>query len=290
MLTTRRTFLTSGAAAALAAAGMRRSSPFSVHAAPSGAQFKVGVTDWNLRLAADPSSIELAKRLGFEGVQVSLATGKPREPIGNDVLQQYLAESRRHDLSLVSTCLNILHGNYLKSDPIGPQRVAEGIAMTEQLGLEVMLLPFFGPGALDTRAETDRVGDILRELGPDAEKANVILGLENTISARENVRIIERAKSPAVLVYYDVGNSTNNGFDIIEEIRWLQRDRICEIHLKDNPHFLGEGDIDFTAVIGALAEIGFDGWGVLETSSPTDDLEADMARNLSFVRETSAAT
>ena len=79
---------------------------------------------------------------------------------------------------------------------------------------------------------------------------------------------MDRTKSSAVLTYYDVGNSTKNGFNVVEEIRWLGGGRICEVHLKDNPHYLGEGSIDFKAVIDALADIGFDGWAQLETDSP----------------------
>jgi L-ribulose-5-phosphate 3-epimerase len=253
--------------------------------------FKVGVTDWNLRKEASPESFGLAKRLGFDGVQVSLATGrgKDRMPISSADVQRYLAESRQHGLPMSSTCLNILHTNYLKSDPLGPQRVSEGIAFTKALGLEVMLLPFFGEGAMKTTAEMDRVGDVLRELGPDAQKAGVILGLEDTISARDNVRIMERSKSPAVLTYYDVGNSTENGFAVADEIRWLGRERICEVHLKDNPHFMGAGTIDFPAIVDALADIGFARWSVLETSSPSGALEDDLARNLKFTRELIAA-
>ena len=126
-------------------------------------------------------------------------------------------------------------------------------------------------------------GDALRELAPAAEKAGVVLGLEDTISARDNVRIMERSQSPAVLTYYDVGNSTRNGFDVIEEIRWLGASRICEVHLKDNPHYLGQGTIDFTAVVDALADIGFSGWAQLETDSPAG-VEPDMARNLAYIR------
>jgi sugar phosphate isomerase/epimerase len=130
----------------------------------------------------------------------------------------------------------------------------------------------------------DFVGDALRDLAPAAEKAGVILGLEDTISARDNVRIMERSKSPAVLTYYDVGNSTQQGFDIIEEIRWLGRERICEVHLKDNPHFLGQGKIDFPAVVSALADIGYDKWAQLETDCPTGSVENDMTTNLSYIR------
>jgi len=283
MLPTRRSFLAAGAACIAAA-------PFSrlAHAGNSAqaVAVKVGVTDWNLRKEANPESFALARQIGFDGVQVSLASGRgaERAPITPDVVQRYLAESRQHGVPMVSTCLNILHTNYLKSDPLGPQRVSEGIALTKALGLEVMLLPFFGDGALKTPAEMDRVGDVLRELAPDARKAGVILGLENTISARDNVRIMERAQSPAVLTYYDVGNSTVNGHAVIEEIRWLGRDRICEVHLKDNPHFMGQGTIDFPGIIDALADIGFARWAVLETSSPTKMLEDDLRKNLAFTR------
>ena len=71
---------------------------------------------------------------------------------------------------------------------------------------------------------------------------------------------MDRARSKAVLTYYDVGNSTKAGFNAVEEIRWLGGARICEVHLKDNPHYLGEGTIDFKAVVDALADVGFDGW------------------------------
>ncbi|WP_396627630.1 sugar phosphate isomerase/epimerase family protein [Luteitalea sp.] len=278
----RRAFLALGAAGLVSAARP-------LTAAARVAQlpkFRVGVTDWNLRSEANPASFALAKRLGFDGVQVSLASGRGagRAPITDDLVKQYVAQSREHALPITSTCLNILHTNYLKSDALGPKRVAEGIALTKAIGVEVMLLPFFGDGALKTPDEMDRVGDILRELAPDAQKAGVILGLEDTISARDNVRIMDRAKSPAVLTYYDVGNSTVNGHTVIEELRWLGRDRICEVHLKDNPHFMGEGTIDFPGVIDALADIGFARWAVLETSSPTKMLEDDMRRNLAFTR------
>src|SRR5437764_12337573 len=95
---------------------------------------------------------------------------------------------------------------------------------------------------------------------------------------------MERTKAPAVRTYYDVGNSTQNGFNVVEEIRWLGRERICEMHLKDNPHFLGKGSIDFVAIVAALADIGFDAWAQLETDSPTGDVAADMAVNVAYIR------
>lgn len=248
-------------------------------------RFRVGVTDWNLKLENKPAAVALAKRLGFDGVQVSLGKGADRLPLADPALQrEYLAESRRVGLPLASVCLEILHVNGLKSDPLAPRWVADAIPIAKALGVSVILLPFFGKQALETPAEMDYVGDALRDLAPAAEKAGVILGLEDTISARDNARIMERSKSPAVLTYYDVGNSTRKGFDVVEEIRWLGAARICEVHLKDNPHFLGKGTIDFPAVVAALATIGFDKWAQLETDAPTGSIANDMAANLAYIR------
>jgi sugar phosphate isomerase/epimerase len=249
---------------------------------------KIGVTDWNLHLAGNPEAVALARRLGFDGVEVSLgrnpADGKlPLDH--NEIQETYLASARRQKIALAGTCLDILHVNSLKSDKLAQKWVADGIPITAKLNARVMLLPFFGKSALRTRAEMDYVGDLLKALAPEAEKAKVLLGLEDTISAEDNVRIMERSGSPAVKVYYDVGNSTAAGFDVVREIRWLGANRICQIHLKDNPHFLGEGKIDFPAVLDAIIAIGFRGFANLETDCPTKSVEADMVRNLGYVHD-----
>ena len=185
---------------------------------------KIGVTDWNLQQTGKFEAVALAKRLGFDGVEVSLGR-KPVDgklPLDNSETQaRYLDEAKKHKLHLAGTCLDILHVNYLKNAKLGQEWVAHGIQITRKLDARVMLLPFFGKGALTNHQEMDYVGDALKDLAPLAEKAGIILGLENTISAEDNVRIMDRVRSKALLVYYDVGNSTLGGFDVVKEIRWL---------------------------------------------------------------------
>jgi sugar phosphate isomerase/epimerase len=248
---------------------------------------KIGVTDWNLGQTGKVEAVALARKLGFAGVEVSLGRRPVDDKLPLDdaaVQQRYMAAFREHGIAAAGTCLDILHVNYLKNDKLAQKWIADGIPITKALRARVMLLPSFGKGALQTQAEKDYAGDVLREAAPQAEKAGVLLGLENTISAEDNVRIMDRARSKAVLVYYDVGNSTNNGFDVVKEIRWLGAKRICQIHLKDNPHYLGEGKIDFPAGMKAIADIGYQGFANLETSNPTKSVEADMTKNLAYLR------
>jgi sugar phosphate isomerase/epimerase len=249
---------------------------------------KIGVTDWNLRLASQLEAVRLASELGFEGVEISLGR-RPvdgRLPLADPAIQeQYRIAARDHRIALAGTCLDILHVNYLKSDKLGLKWLADGIQITRDLGAGRMLMPFFGKGALETQSEREYVGDALKELGREAEKAKVVLGLENTCSARDNAAIMERSGSTAVQVYYDVGNSTNQGYDIYEELRWLGARRICQIHLKDGKGYLGEGNIRFSDVINLIRDLGFSGFANLETPAPSGDVAADMRRNLSFVRQ-----
>jgi L-ribulose-5-phosphate 3-epimerase len=253
---------------------------------------KIGVTDWNLQQSGKVEAVALAHRLGFDGVEVSLGR-KPVDgklPLDNAELQtQYVAAAKEQGIALAGTCLDILHVNYLKSDKLGQKWLGDAIPITKKLNARVMLMPFFGKGAMATPEEMDYVGDLLKELAPAAEKAGILLGLEDTISAENNVRIMDRSRSKAVRVYYDVGNSTNNGFDVVKEIRWLGKDRICQIHLKDNPGYIGEGKIDFLAVMRAIDDIKFVGFANLETSAPSHSIESDMTRNLGYIRKLMAA-
>lgn len=250
-------------------------------------KLKIGVTDWNLKLTGKLEAIALAKSLDFDGIQVSIGRKAVDGKMPMDdpaIVTSFINESSARKIPIDGTCLDILHVNYLKNDKLGEKWVSDGIRITKALGTRVMLLPFFGKGALQSAAEMDYVGDVLRNLGPEAEKAGVILGLEDTISAPDNLRILDRARSKAVLVYYDIGNSTLAGFDPSREIRDLGAKRICQFHLKDNPHYLGEGKIDMASVMHAIAAIDYQGFANLETDTPSRSVEADMRRNLTFVR------
>ena len=105
---TRRTFLSTVSAGMAAAALPRR---ISARAAQAGVKFRLGVTDWNLRLEGDVKSVALAKACGFDGVQISLGKRKGAPPPGHPaVLDQFaVLRSKRVGVPIASVCLDILH-------------------------------------------------------------------------------------------------------------------------------------------------------------------------------------
>ena len=258
-----------------------------MHAMRPDVPLRIGMCDWNLGKTADVDAIRVAHEIGLNGVEVSLLSRNDTKYLrGQDIQDAYRTASLKYGIQIPSIAIGELNRVPLKSEPKTALWVADSIEAARNIGAKNILLAFFGNGELRMEDKDDitRVVDVLIELAPEAEKNGIILGLENTLSAEDNLRILERINSPAVQVYYDAKNSANNGYDILQEIRML-KGYLCQAHLKNGKFPLSEKDnVDFIEVASAYKEIGYNGWYVLETSSP-NDLIADTRKNIQFVKK-----
>ncbi len=281
--TSRRQFLASSAAALVALDRFDR-----LFAADTKPSFKIGACDWSIGKMADPAAMELAKQIGLDGVQVSLGTQANdmhlRRP---EVQQRYKDAAKKAGVDVLSLAIGELNNIPYKSDPRTIQWVSDSIDVCRAMGCRVVLLAFFGNGDLrDDKPGTDETVRRLKEVAPKAEKAGLILGIESWLSAEDHMRIIDRVGSPAVQVYYDVANSTERGYDIFKEIRWLgKQGQICEFHMKENGAMLGQGRVDFKKVRAALDDIGYRGPMQIEGAVPPGGkLVESYIANLEFLR------
>jgi len=239
-------------------------------AAPQSRWFKIGACDWSLGKGSDLAAFDVAREIGLDGVQVSMGTVENDMQLRRPQMQKaYLKAAKKTGVEIASLALGELNRVPLKSDPRAAVWLADSIDVCKALGLTVSMPACFGPGELDMKnaKEIDRVVKVLKDVAPKAEKKKVIIGLENRLSAEDNLKIVERVGSPAVQVYYDTGNSHDMGRDIYQEIRTLGK-LICEFHAKDGRYMLGEGPIDFRKVRKAIDEIGYSGWIVIEAARP----------------------
>lgn len=248
--------------------------------------FKIGVCDWNLGKMADPGSFEVAKAIGLDGVQVSLGTaGNDMHLRKSEMQKKYLAESKKHGVEIASLAIGELNSVPYKSDGRTEKWVADSIDVCEALGVKVVLLAFFGKG--DLRGDHKGIDEVVRRLkkvAPKAESKGVVLGIESWLSAWETMDIIERVGSRAVQMYYDVGNSHKQGYDIYEEIRWLGDKNICEFHAKDYDNLFGKGKVNFPAVRMAMDDIGHRGWIQIEGATPLGLMES-YKYNCSYLKK-----
>ncbi len=280
----RRTLLqySAGAAAAALAAGFKP-----LLAAPEARWFKIGACDWNLGRAADPDSFNVAKEIGLDGVQISMGVLRGANTTDPEVRQQYREATARTGLQIASLAIGEMNDVPLKSDPQAAEWLAQSIDVCKDLQLDIVMPACFHKGDLDmaNTAEIDHLVGVLRDVAPAAEKAGVVIGLENYLGADDNLRLIDRVGSPALSVYYDVGNSTDKGYDILAEIRQLGgKGRLCQLHAKDGGHRLGEGRVDFHKVREALDSFSYSGWIVIEAAAP-NGLMTDYPHYAHFLRK-----
>ena len=274
---TRRELLTSLAAASLALRikVLKAASP----------HVKIGACDWTLGKRTDPAALEIAKRLGLDGIMVDVGNWKEDLPLRKPELQKkYLEMQKQIGVPVSSLALGTLNEIPLKNDPRAEQWLSDSIDVCKALGLAVILVPFFGKGDLrNDQPGTDAVVAALKRVAPKAEKTGVILGLESWLSAEQHVDILDRVSSTAVQVYYDVGNSQKAGYDIFKEIRSLGR-RICEFHAKDNEDLYGKGTMNFPEVRRAMADIGYSGWMQIEGTKMPLGIEESVRVDLNYLR------
>lgn len=226
---------------------------------------RLGVCDWTIGKTGDPAAFELAARLGLDGVQVSLAPkGETLALADPERRRVFLEAARRARISIASFAIGDLNDVPLKSDPRAEAWLAKAIEIAAAMDVRIILVPFFGKGELrNDPAGIDAVVAALKRLAPKAEARKVVLALESYLSAAEHLAILERVGSPAVQVYYDVGNAQDMGYRVVDEIAALGA-HIVEAHAKDTKDLYGKGSMDFAAVRRALEAIGFQGWFVIE--------------------------
>ncbi len=252
-------------------------------ARPAG--FKIGVCDWTIGKGSNPASLELAKKIGLDGVQVDIGRGQDDLPLFDPDLQQKFVEARKtHQIEIASLALGVLNNIPYKNDPRAELWVDKSIDVCKMLGVNVVLVAFFGNGDLrDDKKGTDMVVERFKKIAPKAEDAGVTLAIESWLSAGQHMDIIERVCSPAIKVYYDVANSNKAGYDIYSEIRRLGK-LICEFHAKDYDDLYGKGSINFEQVRKAMDDIGYRGWFVMEGTKMPLGVEESCRYDAEYLR------
>jgi sugar phosphate isomerase/epimerase len=270
---------------------LSRRSLFAAVAAPmmgARSKLKIGATDWNLRKGASPESVALAASIGLDGVEISFGRAQPGEaklPADSPgTIAAYKRAFAEHKIGVAGTCVDALHVNCLMNDRLGVKWLSDGIRLSRELGSKTLLMPSFFDCEMKTQALIDSTASAIKEVAGEAGRAGVTLGLENTLSAVENLRIMEKVGSPYLKVYYDPRNAVRWNHDPFKEIPMLGASRICQFHIKDNAGYLGEGGFPWDRLMPVILDLGFTGWANLETSSPSKDVAADMRRNLGYVR------
>mgnify|MGYP001404109412 CR=1 FL=1 len=214
---------------------------------------------------------ELAKRIGFDGVEVDSPSGLNRRAA---LRAQEATGLRIHGV------IDSIHWSQPLSSP-DPKVRAEGLAALETaiddahfFGADTVLLV---PGVVNKDVSFEQCWERsqaeVRKALPLAEKNNVKIAIEvvwnNFLTKPEQlIEYVDQFKSPYVGAYFDCSNMIKYGVPSAEWIRRLGP-RMLKFDFKGYSNArqwvpIGEGDEDWPAILKALGEIGYNGWATAE--------------------------
>ena len=294
---TRRDFVKQAAlasAAVPAVVGPQAAGTVQTKATANPVPVRVGMTDWNLGQRGDITKIALAREIGLDGIQVSVQYPTDgTTPTLRDTRTQ--ADFRRAALENGIQICSLAIGSPGKSrmplhtNPAAAILLTEAVEVAHNLGTNNILLPILGASHIDmtNQAQVDTFVAMMREVARYAEKYGVVVGLEDWISAEDNIRLLDAIGSDYVAIYYDAHNIVPRVKDIYAEPKILGR-HIHQIHVKNGTMLLSTpgGRLDWPRMAQEFYDIGYRGWYVLETDSPTNDIIADTRANIEYVKKT----
>ena len=260
-----------------------------------GETMKIGAMQGILGTGDDLLAIERSAYWGFDAIELITKSGQNGEPLAwtNDQKKAIKNALEENGVMLPSICLGSFNQcGLVDYGSVGKDKIISGfkdiIKCSPELGIGVILVPFFGNNRIKNEDDQIRAIEGIKEVIKLAEKCKVVLALEMTASAEMMLNMVEQIDSQCAGIYSDVGNMTGDGFDNVEAISELGG-FISAVHIKDRfingkgtP--LGEGDVDFDFVRDALEEIGYDQVLILETPSGQDP-EVEAGKNLAFVKK-----
>lgn len=261
---------------------------------------KIGIRTGSLKQDLTPA-LETAGRLGYDGLEV-ITPGETQvrdwlEDAGPSGAAAVRTAAERAGCAVSSLSLAPFRRvNFAQQDEAlrreGVQLVSDALRACRNVGGVAVLLPHFDRQRRDiSGAEEARFVEGLQACVPLADAVGVAMALETSFSASQLQRIVRAVGSPRVGVYQDLANAIIYGQDPVTTLRQLGSS-IVMLHVKDTidggQALLGEGTVDWNACRGAIREIGYDGWFVLETP-PGEDPEANAVRHLDFTRRWLAA-
>ncbi len=260
-----------------------------------GCRYKIGVCDWMILKRQKLGAFQLAKEIGADGVEVDMGPLGDRETFDNqlakpEVRQQFVDETRRVGLEICSLAMSGFYAQSFAERPTVLRMLGDCIETMKALGVRIAFLP------LGARSDPARhpelrqaVVERLRAVAPEAERAGVVIGIETELPASEQIRLLDEIGSHAIKVYFNFANAVQTGRNLIEELRVLGRNRICQIHCTNQDGVWLEHDpkIDMPRVKETLDELGWSGWLVVERSRDAKDprnVKKNFSANVAYLK------
>ena len=235
------------------------------------------------------------KQLGFDGVEID----SPSKLGIDEIVKAKDAAGIE-----IPSAIDAVHWTRTLCDP-DPKIRTEAVKVLEQAlrdvkkagGSSVLLVPAVVNANISYEDAWNRSTEEIRKVLPVAAELQVRIAVENVwnqfiMSPLEARRYVDDFQSPWVGWHLDIGNVITYGWPE-QWIRILGK-RIQKLHIKEYSRKkrdaeglwkgfdveLLEGDNNWPAVMAALDDIGYDGWGIAEVAGGDEKRLAEVSKRM----------
>jgi sugar phosphate isomerase/epimerase len=256
-------------------------------------RLKIGIRLESLGLALR-RALQEVERLGVGGVQVDAVGDLSPNQLSQTGRREFLHLLRAHNLELTALGCPLRRGLDTTQDQQPRiEHVRKVMSLSFDLGPRVVIVQAgrVPEDAADPRAAV--LAESLQALGQHGDRTGTTLALETGLESGATLRqFLDRFDSGGLGVNLDPANLLMHRFDPLASVRALQG-KVVHAHAKDARAAnasraaqevpVGHGDIEWIALLGALEEIEYRGWLVIEQEMGDNRL-ADIAASVKFLR------
>ncbi len=230
-------------------------------------RYKIGLIDLMLLKRQKLSAIPLTKELGADGLEVDMGGLGQRPTFDNKLMvdsirQEYLETAKRNGIELFSLAMTGYYAQSFCGRAEWKQSIEDCIKTMKLMNIKMAFLPMGVQCDLVQHPELrTAVVSRLKEAGAMASKAGVVLAIETSLSAAEEVKLLNEIGSPAVKIYFNFSNPLKEGRDLYKELKILGGKNIAMIHAtnKDSVWLQNDREIDMNKVKKTLDDMGWIG-------------------------------
>ncbi len=262
----------------------------------SDQRYKIGLIDLMLLKRQKLGAIPLTAQLKADGVEVDMGGLGNRPTFDNQLLidsvrNRFLKTAKENNVEIFSLAMTGYYAQSFCGREEYKRSIEDCIKTMQLMNVKTAFLPLGVQCDLKNKPQVrDSVVARLKVAGRMAEAANVVIGIETALSAKEEVQLLKEIGSAAIKIYFNFSNPLKEGRDLISELKILGKDRICMIHAtnKDSVWLENDPQIDMYKVKKTLDEMGWRGWLVIERSRDAkkpSDTKYNYGANTAYLKK-----
>ena len=222
----------------------------------------------------------LAREIGCDGIEVDMGGLGKRDTFDNKLryphFQKLFKEKARENrVEISSIAMSGFYGQSILSRDNYVELVRDCLNTMKAMNVRTAFLPL---GVCNLTKNPELRPELVRRMkviGDMAAKEGRIIGIETSLDAQGDVRLLKDINSKGIRIYFKFQNALDGGRDVCKELEILGKDNLCELmHCTDTDGVTLDKNtrMDMHKIKATLDRMGWSGWLVIERSRDASDV------------------